>query len=124
MTARFAAATEVCGSSSHRTFHDAAFMDMPPCTRRSASLACSKVSPSHSCPNVRPVGRDPPRVAAQRAPGERHPPVPSRARRALRRECRAVFHAADPPTYRSSCLARTWQHIQHLLTSYIGYRMT
>ena len=98
MTALFAAATAVWGSSNHRTFHEATFMEMPPCTRRSASLACSTVSPSQSCPHVRPVGRLPPRVAAQRAPGERHPPVPPRSRMALRSAWRAAFQAPVRPS--------------------------
>jgi hypothetical protein len=48
MTARLAAATVVCGSSIHRTFHEAAFMAMPAVPRRSASRTCSKVIPSQS----------------------------------------------------------------------------
>ena len=98
MTALFAAATAVWGSSNHRTFHEATFMELPPCTRRSASLACSKVSPSQSWPHVRPVGRPPPRVAAQRAPGERHPPIPPSSRRALRRAWRAAFQTPVRPS--------------------------
>jgi hypothetical protein len=39
ITARLAAATVVCGSSIHRTFHEAAFMATPAVPRRSAVLA-------------------------------------------------------------------------------------
>jgi hypothetical protein len=98
MTALFAAATAVWGSSNHRTFHDATFIEMPPCTRCSASLACSKVSPSQRWPHVRPVGRLPPRVAAQRAPGERQPPIPPSSRRALRRAWRAALQTPVRPS--------------------------
>ena len=61
MTALFAAATAVWGSSSHRTFHEATFMEMPPCTRRSASLACSfaQLSPRAPDGEAAPAGGRP-----------------------------------------------------------------